>query len=65
MYNPFSFETFKKIIKKIVKINKKHKILFLNIHDEEIKFLYEKGYNFIKNFDGLNRKYELYEINKQ
>jgi len=64
MYNPFSFETFKKIIKKIVKINKKHKILFLNIHDEEIKFLYEKGYNFIKNFDGLNRKYELYEINK-
>jgi hypothetical protein len=57
-YNPFSSILFEKIIKKIN--NQKIKIIYNNIHEDEIKIL--KKYNFIKikEIEGRLRNYNIY-----
>jgi len=59
-YNPFNSILFEKIIKKIN--NKKIKIIYNNIHQDEIKILEKYNFTLIKVIEGEIRNYYIYKI---
>jgi hypothetical protein len=58
-YNPFGKDIFEEIIKRIE--NKDTKIIYMNIHDDEIYILEKYNFRLIKKINGNDRDYFIYD----
>lgn len=61
-YNPFSSEIFEKVVTNISKLHSK--IIYKNIHKDEIEILQKHGWKFLNEFSGFERNYQMYELCK-